>query len=230
MSNTFRGCGLGSFLTFCVGYAMFIIGFGAPFWSTTAREYQGLWKYCFMDYELCEDFVGNNALDVPISDDLRGAQTLMALALFSGMATAFCYWSWVTNSHYWAPTGSVLFGLLTGGFDTGGVAVYASHFGTPNGWAFWMCMACGPIFIANALFTLITVCQGEDTINRHDYSPEMMYETMPASKQPLLSTRYKDPPTVNYPNPVYEKTAQSPLEKQFPPMPEMPYVQPSGKY
>lgn len=116
--------------------------------------------------------------------------------------------------------------IITGGLDTGGIAVYASHFGTPNGWAFWMCMACGPIFIANGLFTLVTVCRGEDTINRYDYSPEMMYET--ADKQPLMSSHFKDPPTVQYPNPMYDRGAVSPMQKQFPS--EMPFVQPSGKF
>ena len=127
-----------------------------------------------------------------------------------------------------------------GGLDGGGVAIYASHYGTPTGWAYWMCMASAPIFLATGCLTLITVCQGEDTINRHDYNPEMMFETMPtADKQPLVSvpppqTRFKDPPMMEYPNPLFEKGPHSPLEKQPPtngaPMEEKPYMPLSERY
>jgi hypothetical protein len=79
MSNSFRGCGIGSFLTFCIGHALFIVGFGAPYWNTSAREYQGLWKYCFMDYDLCEDFIGSNALNVPIPGTYACASALVWL-------------------------------------------------------------------------------------------------------------------------------------------------------
>lgn len=224
MSDTYRNCGLGSFIGFCIALALFIIGFGAPYWMTGAREYQGLWRYCFVDYNLCENFVGNNALMVPVPDNLRGAQALMSLALLSGIAAALCFMAWITDNDYRAPAAAVFFTLLTGGLDAGGVAVYASYYGTPTGWAFWMCAGSAPIFLVTGLLTLCTVCQGEDTINRHDYTPEMMYESMHPDKRPLMPiqppspSRFKDPPIMEFPNPAFDGRGQpqSPLEKHFP--------------
>ena len=77
MTDTFRGCGLGSFIAYCIATALFIVGFGAPYWMTSARDYQGLWRFCYVDFPLCEDFIANNGLQMNIPGKVKILRTAL---------------------------------------------------------------------------------------------------------------------------------------------------------